>query len=109
MTVKEIKAIARRMGLQAGKMKKADLIRTIQTKKTAAGDQIALNAIITGPTKSLKPDLPCGRNVKSWFSLQDSRVACIRQPGFFMKIDFYYYTGIICLYLRSLMKKSSAA
>jgi hypothetical protein len=30
MTVKEIKVIARRMGLQAGKMKKAALIRTIQ-------------------------------------------------------------------------------
>jgi hypothetical protein len=30
MTVKEIKVIAKRMGLQAGKMKKANLIRTIQ-------------------------------------------------------------------------------
>ena len=30
MTVKEIKAIARNMGIQAGKMKKADLVRTIQ-------------------------------------------------------------------------------
>ena len=30
MTVKEIKIIAKKMGLQAGKMKKADLIRSIQ-------------------------------------------------------------------------------
>jgi hypothetical protein len=30
MTVKEIKAIAKKMGIKAGKMKKADLIRTIQ-------------------------------------------------------------------------------
>lgn len=31
MTVKEIKSIARKMGLEAGKMKKADLILSIQT------------------------------------------------------------------------------
>ena len=30
MTVKEIKGIAKKMGLQAGRMKKADLVRTIQ-------------------------------------------------------------------------------
>jgi ABC-type uncharacterized transport system substrate-binding protein len=30
MTVKEIKTIAKKMGIQAGKIKKADLIRTIQ-------------------------------------------------------------------------------
>jgi len=30
MTVKEIKVIAKKMGIQAGKMKKADLVRTIQ-------------------------------------------------------------------------------
>ena len=30
MTVKEIKIIAKKMGIQPGKMKKADLIRTIQ-------------------------------------------------------------------------------
>jgi len=30
MVVKEIKAIAKKMGISAGKMKKADLIRTIQ-------------------------------------------------------------------------------
>jgi len=30
MTVKEIKVIARKMGIQAGKMKKADLVRMIQ-------------------------------------------------------------------------------
>jgi hypothetical protein len=31
MTVKEIKIIAKKMGLKAGKMKKADLVRTIQS------------------------------------------------------------------------------
>ena len=31
MTVKEIKAIATKMGIQGGKMKKTDLVRTIQT------------------------------------------------------------------------------
>jgi hypothetical protein len=31
MTVKEIKVIAKNMGVQTGKMKKADLVRTIQT------------------------------------------------------------------------------
>ena len=30
MTVKEIQGIAKKMGLKAGKMKKMDLIRTIQ-------------------------------------------------------------------------------
>jgi hypothetical protein len=30
MTVKEIKVIAKKMGISASKMKKADLIRTIQ-------------------------------------------------------------------------------
>ena len=30
MVVKEIKAIAKKMGISVGKMKKADLIRTIQ-------------------------------------------------------------------------------
>ncbi|MEK6197271.1 MAG: Rho termination factor N-terminal domain-containing protein [Desulfobacterales bacterium] len=30
MTVKEIKIIAKKMGIQAGKMKKTDLVRTIQ-------------------------------------------------------------------------------
>jgi len=30
MTVKEIQGIAKKMGLKAGKMKKADLVRTIQ-------------------------------------------------------------------------------
>ena len=30
MTVKEIKEIAKKMGIQGGKMKKADLVRTIQ-------------------------------------------------------------------------------
>ena len=30
MNLKETKAIAKKMGIQAGKMKKADLIRTIQ-------------------------------------------------------------------------------
>ena len=30
MTVKDIKVIAKKMGIQAGKIKKADLIRTIQ-------------------------------------------------------------------------------
>jgi len=30
MTVKEIKEIAKKMGLQAGKMKKNDLVRSIQ-------------------------------------------------------------------------------
>ena len=30
MVVKEIKAIAKKMGISAGKMKKADLVRTIQ-------------------------------------------------------------------------------
>ena len=30
MTVKEIKEIAARMGLEAGKMKKSDLVRAIQ-------------------------------------------------------------------------------
>ncbi|KPK23918.1 MAG: SAP domain-containing protein [Desulfobacterales bacterium SG8_35_2] len=31
MTVKEIKALAKKMGIQARKVKKADLIRSIQT------------------------------------------------------------------------------
>ena len=31
MTVKEIQAIAKKMGIQSKKMKKVDLIRTIQT------------------------------------------------------------------------------
>ena len=31
MTVKEIRVIAKKMGIQAGKMRKADLVRTIQT------------------------------------------------------------------------------
>ena len=31
MTVKEIQGIAKKMGLKAGKMKKADLVQTIQT------------------------------------------------------------------------------
>lgn len=30
MTVKEIKAIAKKMGINAGKMKKTDLVRSIQ-------------------------------------------------------------------------------
>ena len=30
MTVKEIKEIAKKMGIQAGKMKKTDLVRSIQ-------------------------------------------------------------------------------
>ncbi|KPJ98563.1 MAG: SAP domain-containing protein [Desulfobacterales bacterium SG8_35] len=30
MTVKEIKTVAKKMGIQAGKMKKTDLVRTIQ-------------------------------------------------------------------------------
>jgi hypothetical protein len=30
MTVKEIQGIAKKMGLKAGKMKKADLVRSIQ-------------------------------------------------------------------------------
>ena len=33
MTVKEIKIIAKKMGIQAGKMKKTDLVRTIQMAK----------------------------------------------------------------------------
>jgi hypothetical protein len=31
MTVKEIKIIAKKMGIKAGKMKKVDLVRTIQS------------------------------------------------------------------------------
>jgi hypothetical protein len=31
MTVKEIQGIAKKMGLKTGKMRKADLVRTIQT------------------------------------------------------------------------------
>ena len=31
MTVNEIKIIAKKMGIKAGKMKKADLVRTIQS------------------------------------------------------------------------------
>ena len=31
MNVKDIKKVAKKMGIQAGKMKKADLVRTIQS------------------------------------------------------------------------------
>ena len=33
MTVKEIKIIAKKMGIKAGKMKKVDLVRTIQISR----------------------------------------------------------------------------
>ena len=33
MTVKEIQGIAKKMGLKAGKMKKGDLVRSIQTSE----------------------------------------------------------------------------
>ena len=56
MTVKEIKAIAKRMGLQAGKMKKADLIRTIQA---AEGNNTCFQ---TGVMES------CGQENCSWRS-----------------------------------------
>ena len=56
MTVKEIKAIAKRVGLQAGKMKKADLIRTIQA---AEGNNTCFQ---TGVMES------CGQENCSWRS-----------------------------------------
>ncbi|MBW2465794.1 MAG: Rho termination factor N-terminal domain-containing protein [Deltaproteobacteria bacterium] len=56
MTVKEIKVIAKKMGIQAGKMKKADLIRSIQTTE---GNTPCYQ---TGAADSCGQDICCWRS-----------------------------------------------